>query len=50
MIKLDDFLKVKRNWQSALDNFVKVKMQNILHQRKSNSMQLVQVKHSTSSN
>ena len=35
---------------SALYNFVKVKMQDTLRQRKNNSMQLVQVKHSTSSN
>ena len=50
MIRLDDFLKVKRKWKSALDNFVKVKMQDTLRQRKNNTMQLVQVKHSTSSN
>ena len=35
---------------SAIYNFVKVKMQDTLRQRKNNSMQLVQVKHSTSSN
>src|SRR6185503_3992781 len=35
---------------SALYNFVKVKMQDTLRQRKNNSIQLVQVKHSTSSN
>jgi len=35
---------------SALYNFVKVKMQDTLRQRKNNTMQLVQVKHSTSSN
>jgi len=35
---------------SALYNFVKVKMQDTLRQRKNNSMRLVQVKHSTSSN
>jgi uncharacterized protein YheU (UPF0270 family) len=35
---------------SALYNFVKVKMQDTLRQRKNNPMQLVQVKHSTSSN
>ena len=35
---------------SALYNFVKVKMQDTLRQRKNYSMQLVQVKHSTSSN
>ena len=50
MIRLDDFLKVKRKWKSALDNFVKVKMQYTLRKSKNNSMQLVQVDHSTSSN
>lgn len=35
---------------SALYNFVKVKMQDTLRQRKNNSMHLVQVKDSTSSN
>ena len=35
---------------SALYNFVKVKMQDTLRQRKNNSMRLVQVNHSTSSN
>jgi len=53
MIRLDDFLKVKRNWRtvmSALYNFVKVKMQDTLRQTENYSMQLVQVKHSTSSN
>ena len=53
MIRLDDFLKVKRNWRtvmSALYNFVKIKMPDTLRQSKNNSMQLVQVNHSTSSN
>ena len=50
MIRFDDFLKVKRKWKSALDNFVKVKMQYTLRKSKNNSMQLVQVDHSTSSN
>ena len=50
MIRLDDFLKVKRKWKSALDNFVKVKMHDTFRQRKNNSMQLVQVRDFTSSN
>ena len=53
MIRLDDFLKVKRYWRtvmSALYNFVKIKMPDTLRQSKNNSMQLVQVDHSTSSN
>ena len=53
MTRLDDFLKVKRNWRTVLSapyKFVKVKMQNRLQQGKNNSMQLVQVKHSTPTN
>ena len=53
MTRLDDFLKVKRNWRTVLSapyKFVKVKMQNRLQQGKNNFMHLVQVKHSTRSN